>query len=121
MTVIFVITQNKYFNVIEETAQTMCMDFINDNVWCIIDRLYQIVPDIFLYISMIDSGDKYRPTTCFSSVVMMNFKIVYVREIVYVTNGYSVRVKVNKNPIVIKKIRINKYIKNEHLNFYQHK
>ena len=35
MTVIFVITQNKYFNVIifiEETAQTMCMDFINDNV-----------------------------------------------------------------------------------------
>ena len=33
----------------------------------------------------------------------------------------SVRVKVNKNTIVIKKIRINKYIKNEHLNFYQHK
>ena len=33
---------------------------------------------------------------------------------------YSVRVKVNKNTIVIKKIRINKYIKNEHLNFYQH-
>ena len=33
MTVIFVITKNKYFNVIEETAQTMCMDFINDNVW----------------------------------------------------------------------------------------
>ena len=32
----------------------------------------------------------------------------------------SVRVKVNKNTIVIKKIRINKYIKNEHLNFYQH-
>ena len=37
MTVIFVITKNKYFNVIEETAQAMCMDFINDNVWCIID------------------------------------------------------------------------------------
>ena len=35
MTVIFVITKNKYFNVIEETAQAMCMDFINDNVWCI--------------------------------------------------------------------------------------
>ena len=34
---------------------------------------------MFLYISMIDSGDKY--TTCFSSVVMMNFKIVYVREV----------------------------------------
>ena len=33
---------------------------------------------------------------------------------------YSVRVKVNTNTIVIKKIRINKYIKNEHLNFYQH-
>ena len=32
----------------------------------------------------------------------------------------SVRVKVNKNTIVIKKIRINKYIQNEHLNFYQH-
>ena len=45
MTVIFVITKNKYFNVIEETAQTMCMDFINDIVWCIIDCLYQIVPD----------------------------------------------------------------------------
>ena len=30
--------------------------------------------------SMIDSGNKCRPTTCFSSVVMMNFKIVYVRE-----------------------------------------
>ena len=28
---------------------------------------------------MIDSGNKY--TTCFSSVVMMNFKIVYVREV----------------------------------------
>ena len=27
MTVIFVITKKKYFNVIEETAQTMCMDF----------------------------------------------------------------------------------------------
>ena len=48
MTVIFVITTNKYFNVIEETAQTMCMDFINDIVWCIIDCLYQIVPDMFL-------------------------------------------------------------------------
>ena len=36
MTVIFVITKNKYFNEIEETAQTMCMDFINDIVWCII-------------------------------------------------------------------------------------
>ena len=79
MTVIFVITKNKYFNVIEETVQTMCMDFINDNVWCIIDCLYQIVPDMFLYISMIDSGNKY--TTCYSSVVMMNFKIVYVREV----------------------------------------
>ena len=79
MTVIFVITKNKYFNVIEETAQTMCMDFINDIVWCIIDCLYQIVPDMFLCISMIDSGNKY--TTCFSSVVMMNFKIVYVREV----------------------------------------
>ena len=81
MTVIFVITKNKYFNVIEETAQTMCMDFINDIVWCIIDCLYQIVPDMFLCINMIDSGNKY--TTCFSSVpvVMMNFKIVYVREV----------------------------------------
>ena len=59
MTVIFVITKNKYFNVIEETAQTMCMDFINDIVWCIIDCLYQIVPDMFLCISMIDSGNKY--------------------------------------------------------------
>ena len=75
MTVIFVVTKNKYFNVIEETTQTMCMDFINDIVWCIIDCLYQIMPDI----SMIDSGNKY--TTCFSSVVMMHFKIVYVREI----------------------------------------
>ena len=68
----FVITKNKDFNVIEETAQTMCMDFINDNVWCIIDCLYQVVPNMFLCISMIDSGNKY--TTCFSSVVMMNFK-----------------------------------------------
>ena len=42
------------------------MDFINDIVWCIIDCLYQIVPDMFLCISMIDSGNKY--TTCFSSV-----------------------------------------------------
>ena len=57
----------------------MCMDFINDIVWCIIDCLYQIVPDMFLCISMIDSGNKY--TTCFSSVVMMNFKIVYVRSL----------------------------------------
>ena len=31
MTVIFVITKNKDLNVIEETAQTMCMDVINDN------------------------------------------------------------------------------------------
>ena len=46
MTVIFVVTKNKYFNVIDETAQTMCMDFINDIVWCIIDCLYQIVPDM---------------------------------------------------------------------------
>ena len=76
MTVIFVITKNKYFNVIEETAQTMCMDFINDIVWCIIDCLYQIVPDMFLCISMIDSGNKYT-----TSVVMMNFKIVYIREV----------------------------------------
>ena len=76
----FVITKKKDFNnVIEETAQTMCMYFINDNVWCIIDCLYQVVPNMFLCISMIDSGNKY--TTCFSSVVMMNFKIVYVREV----------------------------------------
>ena len=45
--------------------QTMCMDVINDNVWCIIDCLYQVVPDMFLCISMIDSGTKY--TTHFSS------------------------------------------------------
>ena len=32
----------------------MCMDFINDNVWCIIDCLYQVVPDVFLCISMIE-------------------------------------------------------------------
>ena len=63
MTVIFVITKNKDFNVIEEPAQTMCMDFINDNVWCIIDYLYQVVPNMFLCISMIDSGNKY--TTSF--------------------------------------------------------
>ena len=56
---IFVITKNKYLNIIEETAQTMCMDFINDNVWCIIDWLYQVVPDMFLCISMIDSGNTY--------------------------------------------------------------
>ena len=62
MTVIFVVTKNKYFNVIEETAHTMCMGFINDIVWCIIDCLYQIVPDMFLCISMIDYGNKY--TTC---------------------------------------------------------
>ena len=82
MTVIFVVTKNKYFNVIEETVQTMCMDFINDIVWCIIDCLYQIVPDMFLCISMIDSGNKY--TTFFSSVVMMNFKIVNAREMMKV-------------------------------------
>ena len=76
----FVITKNKDFNVIEETAQTMCMYFINDNVWCIIDCLYQVVPNMFLCINMIDSGNKY--TTCFSSVVMMmNLKIVYIREV----------------------------------------
>ena len=57
----------------------MCMYFINDNVWRIIDCLCQVVPNMFLCISMIDSGNKY--TTCFSSVVMMNFKIVYVREV----------------------------------------
>ena len=83
MTVIFVITRNKDFNVIEETVQTMTLysmvDFINDKVWCIIDRLYQVVPNMFLCISMIDSGNKC--TTCFSGVVMMNFKIVYVREV----------------------------------------
>ena len=39
MTVIFVVTKN----VIEETAQTMCMDFINDIVWCIIDCLIEDV------------------------------------------------------------------------------
>ena len=48
----------------------MCMDFINDNVCCIIDCPYQVVPDMFLCISMIDSG-----------IVMINFKIVYVREV----------------------------------------
>ena len=79
MTVIFVITKNKYFNVIEEIAQTMYIYFINDIVWCIINCLYQIVPDIFLCMSMIDSGNKY--SSCFSSVVMMNFKIVCVREV----------------------------------------
>ena len=79
MTVIFIITRNKDFNVIEETVQTMCMYFINDNVWCVIDCQYQVVPNMFLCISMIDSGNKY--TTCFSSVVMMNFKIMYVREV----------------------------------------
>ena len=55
----------------------MSMYLINDNVWCIIDCLYQMVPNMLLCISMIDSGNKY--TTCFSSVVMMNFQIVYVR------------------------------------------
>ena len=79
MTVIFIITKNKNFNVIVETAQTMCIDFINDNVWCIINCLFQVVADMFLGIRLIDSGNKY--TTCFSSVVMMNFKIVYVREV----------------------------------------
>ena len=59
MTVIFVITKYKDFNVIEETAQTMCMDFINCNVWFIIDCLYQVVPDVFLCISMDGSGNKY--------------------------------------------------------------
>ena len=63
MTVIFIITKTKDFNAIEETSQTMCMDFINDNVWCIIDCLYQFVPNVFLCISMIDSGNKH--TTCF--------------------------------------------------------
>ena len=38
-----------------------------------------IVPDMFLGISMIGSGNKY--TTCFSSVVMMNFEIVYIRKV----------------------------------------
>ena len=79
MTVISIITKNKDFNVIEKTAQTMCMDFINDNIWCIIDCLYQVVPNMFLCISMIDSGNTY--TTCFSSVEMMNFEIVYVKEV----------------------------------------
>ncbi len=79
MTVIFIIKKNKYFNVIEETGQTMCMDFINGNVWCIIDCLYQVVPNVLMCISIIDSGNNY--TTCFSSVVMMYFKIVYVREV----------------------------------------
>ena len=51
--------------------QTMCMDFIDDTVWYIIDCC--VVPNMF------DSGNKY--TTCFSSVVMMNLKIVYVREV----------------------------------------
>ena len=76
---IFVIIKYKEFNVIEEIVQNMCMNFINDNVWCIIEYLYQVVPNMFLCISMIDSGNKY--TTCFSSVVMMTFKIVYVREV----------------------------------------
>ena len=76
MTVIFVITKNKDFN-IEETAQTMCIDFIDDHFWSIIDGLYQVVADMSLCISMIDSGNKY--TTCFSRVVMMNFKVAYVR------------------------------------------
>ena len=49
----------------------MCMDFIDDTVWYIIDCC--VVPNMF------DSGNKY--TTCFSSVVMMNLKIVYVREV----------------------------------------
>ena len=57
----------------------MCMDFINDNVWCIIDCMYQVVPNMVLCISVIDSGNKY--TACFSSVVMMNLKIGYVREV----------------------------------------
>ena len=57
MTVIFVITKNKYFNVIEETAQTMCMDFINDIVWCIIDCLYQIVPLVrVVYLEIIEGS-----------------------------------------------------------------
>ena len=34
---------------------------------------------VFLCISMIDPGNKY--TTCFSSVVMMHFKVVYIREV----------------------------------------
>ena len=76
MTVIFVFTKHI---VIEGNAQTMCMDCINDNVWCIIDCFYQVVPNMFLCISMIGSGKKY--TSCLSSVVMMNFKIVYVREV----------------------------------------
>ena len=42
--------------------------------WCLIYCLYHVVPDILLCISMIDSGNKY--TTCFSSVVMIKFKIV---------------------------------------------
>ena len=39
MTVIFVITKGKDFYVIEETAQTMCMDFVNDTV-CVIDQIH---------------------------------------------------------------------------------
>ena len=56
----------------------MCMDFINDIVWCIIDCLLSVSNCAGYVFSMIDSGNKY--TTCFSSVVIMNFKIVYVRE-----------------------------------------
>ena len=67
MTVIFIIIKNKDFNVIDETAQTMCMDFINDNVWCIIDCLDQVVPNMFLCISMIDYGNKF--TTLIVSLV----------------------------------------------------
>ena len=63
MTVIFEIIKNKDFQVIEDYL----MDLINDNFWCIIDCLYQVVPDMFLCISMIDSGNKY--TTCFSSAI----------------------------------------------------
>ena len=50
----------------------MCIHFINDNAWSIVNCFYYVVSYIFFGILMIDSGNKQVIYS--SCVVLMDFK-----------------------------------------------
>ena len=60
----------------------MCIQCITDNAWSIVKCIYYVVSGILFDTFMIDSGNKQ--ITASSCVVLVNFKSVYVKDVVKV-------------------------------------
>ena len=59
---------------------------IRDNIWSIIDGLYYIVSNVLCCIFVIGSGNKHIiSSTC---VVMIDFKVVCVRNVIILVRAY---------------------------------